>query len=242
MGEFDFINERNRLVKPSAEETDMTEREPIDNEKGISQESLEGLRAEFISLGGIVTELPEISSVRDFTQIYIPKLDGDSKQLFDRYQALDGKWYRLPDTAEYELHAEGSSEQYETGTVITIVTQDVAVEILEGWTNHYLHNMSNGDGVFTMEIAGDYQIHWSLSLLTVSPNKDYAAGVMVDGAPVEIGWAHLTLGASTDTGNMSSLTIKELRSGQKVSIGILNHTDATNVSVEHASFSVIRIR
>jgi hypothetical protein len=242
MGEFDFINERNRLVKPSAEETDMPERELIDNEKGVSQESLEGLRAEFISLGGIVTELPEISSVRDFTQIYIPKLDGDSKQLFDRYQALDGKWYRLPDTAEHDLHAEGSSEQYMVGTVMTIVTQNVAVEILEGWTNHHLHNMLNGAGVFTITVAGDYQIHWSLSLVPVSPNKDFAAGIMIDGIEAPIGWAHLTLGASTDTGNMSSLSLKTLRGGQKVSIGILNHTDTTNVEIEHASFSVIRIR
>ena len=36
-----------------------------DNEKGVSQEGLEGLRAEIVSLGGIVDVLPDISSVRD---------------------------------------------------------------------------------------------------------------------------------------------------------------------------------
>ncbi len=228
--------------EPPVKEVKDEPSENTDYQRGISQENLEDLRSEFVSIGGIVNSLPDISEVRDNTQIYIPKTDGDGKQLFDRYQAIDGKWYILPDTAQHELHAEGSSEQYETGTLVTIAVIDKAVELLSGWTNHYLHNMTNGNGVFTIQVAGDYQIHWSLSLVPISPNKDFAAGIMIDSVAVPIGWAHLTLGASTDTGNMSSLSMKELKSGQKVSLGLLNHTDTTNVNVEHASFSVIRIR
>lgn len=216
--------------------------EQKDNQFSLPQEAIEELRTEFITAGGIVTALPDVSTVRNNTQVQIQKFDANNNQQFDLYQMIDGKWFHLTDVDQRVLHAEGSSEQYETETVITIDTQDVPVEILEGWTNHFLHNMTNGTGVFTVVIAGDYQIHWSLSLLTASPNKDFAAGIMIDHVAVPRGWAHLTLGASSDTGSMSSASVMKLRGSQKISLGILNHTDDANCSIEHASFSVIRIR
>ena len=216
--------------------------EQSDNQFGVSQEALEELRTEFITAGGIVETLPDPSTVRDNTQVQIEKIDANNNQQFDLYQMIDGKWFHLIDVDQRKLHAEGSSEQYETGTLVTIVTQDEPVEVTEGWTNHYLDNMTNGSGTFTIQIAGDYQIHWSLSMVTVAPNQDFAGGIMCDGVLVERGWAHLTLGATSDTGSMSSASIMKLRGGQQISLGILNHTGTGNCTIEHASFSVIRIR
>ena len=216
--------------------------ENTDYQRGISQENLEDLRSEFVSIGGIVNDLPDISEVRDNTQIYIPKTDADGKEMYDRYQAINGKWFRLSDTAEHKLHAEGSQEQYETGTVVTIGVIGTIYPITEGWHNHYLDSMTNGSGVFTMNIAGDYFIYWTVSIHSTAPNEIYQCGLLVDGVNVETAWSQLTLGGTGQVGSMGASTIWRLKAGQKVSIGIRNTTTTADPVIDHASFSVFRIR
>ena len=216
--------------------------ENTDYQKGISQDNLEDLRSEFVSIGGIVNTRPDMSEVRDGTQVYIPKTDADGKEMYDRYQAINGKWFLLPDTAEHLLHGEGSSEQYETGTVVTILVQHNIYPIEEGWTNHYLHNMDNGSGVFTIKVAGDYFIAWTLAIHSSAPNEIYGCGLLIDNVNVETAWSHLTLGGTGAVGTMGASTMWRLKAGQRVSIGIKNTTSTADPIIDHASFSVFRLR
>ena len=53
----------------------------------LSQENVEELRSEFVSIGGIVTTLPDIQEVRDLSQVI---LNTDNAEVL--YMAVDGKW------------------------------------------------------------------------------------------------------------------------------------------------------
>ena len=218
------------------------DKELKDNQFRLPQDAIEELRTEFISIGGIVDELPEMGTVRDFTQVHIPKTDADGKEMYDRYQAINGKWFLLPDVAQHHLHAEGSSEQYETDQLITITLADAIYPVVDGWTNHYLHNMGNGTGIFKMKIAGDYHIGWTLAFHSTGANQNYGCGLLVNDINVEIAWSHTHTQATGDIAMMGAGTIYRLREGDRISIGIKNIGGTANVIIDHASFSVFRLR
>lgn len=98
----DLGDSTNRL---GIEEKPDTSAEVTDGGKGVSEESLEGLRVEFVSLGGIVTTLPEVSSVRDFTQLVLKT--GNLREL---YMIVEGKWkfLRRIDSQDHIVDADGT--------------------------------------------------------------------------------------------------------------------------------------
>ena len=65
-----------------------------ENRFGISQDSIEEFRSEFQSIGSVVTKLPDISEVREFTTLMIP-IKVSAVLNYERWQAIDGAWFYL---------------------------------------------------------------------------------------------------------------------------------------------------
>ena len=209
---------------------------------GLSQEARENLRTEFISLGGIVTSLPDIAEVRDFTQVYIPSKDASGKQLFDIWQMLDGRWYNLGQVAQTTLSVSGSSDQFDTNQTITISTVNTFTEITLGWTNNLKNNIEFSGGVYTIQIAGDYLIIWSLSVLPSVAGKTYEFGIGKNTVKINRGWTQEHLSNTTEEESLGASAILDLKTGDKISLGVINETDSNNIAIQHASFTIVKIR
>lgn len=245
MSEFDIIDQRNNLTGKSIEPVGSIEPDEkvIDNEKGISEENLEGLRAEFVSLGGLVTELPEVSSVRDWTMVGIHSKDVSGEDTVNLYLMMMGRWFNLNEYQEKSTGAHGGIDQFDTGTVVNFTGANTITEITEGWAlSTQQHILYDGAGVFTTEKAGNYYVGWSLSFASSGNNKDYEMGVLKKSIGLQQGWAHRKIAASTDLGDMSALTVLELKKGDKISLGMLNEDDTTSAIIDHAGLLIFRIR
>ena len=62
---------------------------------GLSQEARENLRTEFVSLGGIVTSLPDPSEVKDFTISVIMDTNITGAETATLYMMINGKWFTI---------------------------------------------------------------------------------------------------------------------------------------------------
>ena len=214
-----------------------------DYQRGISQDNLEDLRSEYNPIGVLLDELPEPSEVRDWTMVAIPSKDASGIDTINLFLMVDGKWFNLNDYQEKETGAHAGVDQFDTASVITFTGVNDITIITDDWVLSDAHHIGyDGAGVFTIEKAGHYFIGWSLSFASSGNNKDYEMGILKNGVNIQQGWAHRKIGASTDLGDMSSLTILELRGGDKISLGMLNETDTQTAIIDHAGFTIFRIR
>ena len=217
--------------------------EQTDNRFGLSQDSIEELRAEFISLGGIVDSLPDVGDVRDWTMVGIESKDLSGDLTVNLYLMMLGKWFSLNEYQVEPTGSHGNIDQFDTSSVIAFTGANDITVITENWIVGILHFMDyNNAGVFTCKKAGSYSIGWSLSFASSGNNKDYEMGILVNGVNLQQGWAHRKIGASTDLGDMSSLTIFDLKKGDKISLGMLNETDTQTAIIDHATLVLNRIR
>lgn len=67
---------------------------PTEKRADITQEIIEELRTEFLSKGGIVTVLPDVSEVREFTEVFI-FVDNSGSKTYKIYKMIDNDWYLL---------------------------------------------------------------------------------------------------------------------------------------------------
>ena len=66
----------------------------VDNQFGLSQDNIEELRTEFISLGGIVDTLPDVGDVRDWTMVAIQSVESGVQTVTLHLMVL-GKWFNI---------------------------------------------------------------------------------------------------------------------------------------------------
>ena len=123
----------------------------------VDQELIESLREEFLSSGGIVTKLPDIEEVRDFTIVVIMSKDADGKDVANLYMMIVGKWFSLNEYQVVATGALGGADQFDTGTAVAFSGANIVTEITSGWTVGELQNMLFSSGVFTIQRAGNYK-------------------------------------------------------------------------------------
>ena len=222
-----------------------------DHQFGLPQDSIEELRNEFMTLGGVVDKLPEVSSVRDFTIVVIPKRDISGVEKIELWFMVLGKWWSLNDYYTTPVNNSASIVQKDTHSEVNIVSANIEYEIIsanivggaDDWSLAHKTGIAYNDGVFTVGRAGRYFGIWSLSISSASANQDIEAGFWVDGSPTEFGgWAHRKISTASDVGSFSNHGITELRKGAKVSMAIMNETSTANVFIEHAGFTIFRVR
>lgn len=237
------------IIKQSGKVTNDIERSPVEKGTGLTQENREELRAEFLSTGGIVTSLPDVSEVRDFTIVSIMSKNADLKDVANLYIMIMGKWFNLNEYTEKSTGAYGGADQYHAATVLTFTGVDDITQLTTNWVAEQLSHMTFANGIFTIEKSGHYKICWSMSYGSAGNNKIYEAGVCLNfiqgqkgDDQIQQGWASRKMGAGTDIGDMSSYTLLELRAGDKISIGMVNETDTTGATLDHMSFTIFRIR
>lgn len=139
----------------------------------------------------------------------------------------------------------GEMHQDNINTVVNIIALDTYVEIDAGFTAGELNLISFPDDHF-LQITkpGRYAVFWSIAAQTASvANKEVEGAVMVNGAVVSKGQSHAEVspGGSNRPETFSAPLILNLANGEQVSLGIENHTDATDVVIAHASLVVMQI-
>lgn len=214
----------------------------LDGQRGISQEALEDLRSEFLSIGGVVKSLPDVKSVRDNTIVMIR--DTSYKvEVYDRWQMINNKWYWIGKAVpENPFNITGEVYQKNTGTTIAVASINTLYNITSGWTYDLVEHIHyNQAGLFQIEHGGEYLVIWSLSLLSAGTNKEYEAGIVLNGSEFTSGWSHEKLAVANDTLSMSSSAILNLKTGDKINLGIICRTSpVADVDIEHANFLVMK--
>jgi hypothetical protein len=82
-------------ININLEDAPTKERSPVDDQFGLTQESMEALRAEYLSIGGLVKTLPDPSEVRDFTISTIMSSDKEGSDVANLWMMINGKWFHL---------------------------------------------------------------------------------------------------------------------------------------------------
>lgn len=209
-----------------------------DNDKGISQENLEGLRAEFVSVGGVVSSLPNPKSVRDFTIVVIPSKNHKEGH-YERWQMINGLWcfigLALP---SYPHHISGSLDQRDSSQTITVSAIDTLTPVVDGWTTTHLDNVSVKNGLFLIEAKVEYIFQWNLSFTASSANQLFEGVIIVNGVDVASGSARQKIGTASDATSMGSQGIFDLGIGDTIGLAIYNRTSGADLTVEHANLSI----
>lgn len=235
------------MAKEFVEPTTKTTPQP-DYQRGISQENLEDLRTEFLSTGGMVDVLPEPSEVRDWTIVGLQGKDNDGHDEVTLFVMMLGGWFDLGNYTHMSPHSEGSLDQFDTESEIVIGATDTIYEIssaneLSGnddWVLSHSEGVSYKDGVFTMIEAGHYTIAWSLSFHSGGSNQDYEGGILKNGENLQRGWAHRKISGSGDIGSFGAHAIMDLKTGDRISIGVVNETSTANFFINHANIVIHR--
>jgi hypothetical protein len=227
---------------PESEET------PNDFQRGVTQENLEDLRTEFLSSGGIIKTLPEVSSVRDWTIVGSLDKDASGEAVLTLYIMVDGKWWNLNDYRFTKTGASGNINMLNVVGTYSVPVADTHYEFTtarSGGTDHWdktdLNNLTYDDGVFTIQRAGRFAISWSCGFTCGTNNREFEMGVMLNGAQT-YGWSHRKIGTANDVGSMGAQTILELRKNDKISLGYLEIANTDSVVVSHANLTINRIR
>lgn len=230
-------------------EKELNNKDPLDFQFGQSQEQIEELRSEFVSLGGLVSVLPEVSSVRDWTMVGIPSIDSGGEKIISLWLMMNGEWYSLNSYRLTPTGASGNINMLNVAGIYTVPIADTRYEFTTvratGGTDHWeltdKNNINYSDGVFTIIRAGRYHIAWSVSFTCGTNNREYEMGVMLNGVQT-YGWAHRKIGTSGDVGSMSAQTILDLKKGDKISLGYLCIANTTTLTASHANLTLNRIR
>lgn len=213
-----------------------------DVQRGLSQDAVEDLRSEFLSIGGIVESLPEIASVRDNTIVMIKSNDHKGYVKYDRWQAIDGQWFWIGRARpQHPMHISGSLDMYNTTTAVAFSGVDALTNITSGWTVSHVDHIRYADGEFKIEAKGEYSIAWSLSVYPDGSNKEYEAGIVLNGSNAQKGWAHIKLSNASDTLTFGSQTIMELEIGDTIKLGAICRTNpVADLIIAHANLTLIR--
>ena len=215
---------------------------PNDNQFGLTQNQIEEQRSEFVSKGGVVSELPAIQSVKDGSQYFVPFVD-EKTSGFVVWQAIAGAWYCYGRITKQNPHAEGGLEQYNTGATVVVSAMNTLYEVTAGWTTYHLDGVKTDDnGRFIIQNAGDYKIVWHLSVYLSTANQAVEGGILVNGKNLQRAYAHCYQQTANTKTNMGSNGVFELDKGDAISIGVANTTSTEDIVIEHASFSIVRIR
>lgn len=214
-----------------------------DNQRGVSQDALEDLRTEFLSVGGIIQSLPDPKSVRDNTIVMIRNLDYKI-EVYSRYQMINGNWYWIGDALPSNpFHISATITQKNSATVIgTSAGTGTIVDITTGWTSIHKENITYKQaGVYEILSDGEYYINWQLSIDTGTANKSFEAGVIINGSEYGGGWSHSFLTTTSAETCLSGNTIVDLKKGDLVNLAIrCMSSPAVDVTIDHADFTIVK--
>ena len=137
----------------------------------------------------------------------------------------------------------GSMYNDNTSTNVTIGTAGTFVRIPSGFSQGQVNLCTFGNArEITVLKAGKYKIDWSISAaLTAGASDDVEGAIGIDNAKNAQGTAHRIVAAATDIGAFGGTAILDLSANQVVSLMVTNNTIAVDITVTHASLSLVQV-
>jgi hypothetical protein len=124
---------------------------------------------------------------------------------------------------------------------VAVAAANTAYEVTGGFTAGQLHLVTFPDDHYLLVTkAGRYLINWSMSMDTPSAGDNVEGGIMVNGTASSVGTAHSTVPVG-GAGNAASNAILDLAANDQVSLFVRNHDNADDITIEHASLSIVQI-
>ena len=128
---------------------------------------------------------------------------------------------------------------------VVISGAGVDTEVDGGFTVGSLNQITFPDDHYLqVSIAGKYLAMWSMSCLTASvANKTVEGFIMINGTRFAQGTSHAEVspGGSNRPETIQGTAILNLSVDDQISLGLHNHDDETDIVVNHASLSLVRI-
>lgn len=152
--------------------------------------------------------------------------------------SLDPSRDFFPEQAPY-------GEMYATNISVAIVVAaaNTAYEVTSGMTGGLEYLMAFGGAHYIQaERGGIYLANWSLSIDTAGALDEIEGGLMIGGVAQNNGTAHTTVAAAADASTVAANALLQIAAGDQISLFVRNHTAARDITVEHASLTLTRIR
>lgn len=145
------------------------------------------------------------------------------------------KWYSIPYGGMY-IYNLGAG-----GTTVTISSADVWYEITTGATgrtNNLITFQNNHELLITK--AGVYKIDWTLAVGTLA-NHEIEGTVFINNT-ANTSFAGMSESTTANKSfSLSGTGHIALAANDVISLGVLNHTGANNVTIDHLTLSVVQI-
>lgn len=124
-------------------------------------------------------------------------------------------------------------------TIVAVAAINTAYEITADITTGLTYLFTFGGARYLQaDRGGIYEVNWSVSLSSTNPNERLEAGIMIDGAAQASGLAHGDTQGASFYIEVSGSAILRLSALQQLSLYVMNHSSATNIEVDHISFTV----
>ncbi len=138
----------------------------------------------------------------------------------------------------------GSMYNDNTATNIVIGTAGTFVRIPSGFTIGQVNAITfqNARELAIIK-AGRYKIDWSISVALAAggANDDVEGAIGISNVKNAQGTSHRIIASPTDIGAMSGTAILDLAINQKVALMMTNNSVAANLTVTHASLSLVMV-
>jgi len=139
-----------------------------------------------------------------------------------------------------EEHPYGEFYLRNTVVTITVAAGNTAYEVNTGLTGGLTSLMDFGGSYYLSVLrSGIYLVNWAMAAKSVAPTDSIEGGFMVDGVAQDNGAGYA--GATTDYFTIAGSGLVTLTPGQRVSLFVLNYDGAQNISLSHASFTLVRV-
>ena len=128
----------------------------------------------------------------------------------------------------------------DTSTTITVSGSNEWVEIDTNWSVGYINKVSFEDSHhLVVSQSGKYEVNLSASLDSGS-GDDVGIAVMVNGTPQTSGHGHATATGGNAV-SVSQNVIIDLLANDQVSVGVVNHTNGSDIVMVHSSIAMHRL-
>ena len=138
----------------------------------------------------------------------------------------------------------GSMYNDNTATTVTIGTAGTFVRIPSGFTVGQENSITfqNARELAIIK-AGRYKIDWSISVALAAggANDDVEGAIGISNVKNAQGTSHRIIASPTDIGAMGGTAILDLAINQKVALMMTNNSVAANLTVTHASLSLVMV-
>lgn len=124
---------------------------------------------------------------------------------------------------------------------VTYISDDIFQFTKAGFNNSTTATWTEGSYLEAgTDAAGDYKVHMSITAAGVNAAKNWKFEIFLNSTECDTVVAEMTP-SGTNHQNCASSGFVTIIVGDRIYVGVMNETDATNLALEHANVNLIRI-